>query len=165
MTGNATSEYYYIACFQDSIASIFLYHSQGMTGLHLSEPLPVAADPVPFPGIPSARKECFGFCFSCIYLNVLWHMYDSWLMSVYGRDILSRPPQLLATCTAIFDNVLKIDSTKKVSKKLQGTAAGSASWCTNIGNERGEVLVSVLTESEGLEGLRPMATAINQRFV
>ena len=79
----------------------------------------------------------------------------SWLMSVYARDILSRLPQLLATCTAIFGNVLKIDSTKKVSKKLQGTAAGSASWCTNIGNERGEVIVSVLTESEGLEGLRP----------
>ena len=88
----------------------------------------------------------------------------SWLMSVYARDILSRLPQLLATCTAIFGNVLKIDSTKKVSKKLQGTAAGSASWCTNIGNERGEVIVSVLTESEGLEGLRPMATAIIQRF-
>ena len=88
----------------------------------------------------------------------------SWLMSVYARDILSRLPQLLATCTAIFGNVLKIDSTKKVSKKLQGTAAGSASWCTNISNDRGEVLVSVLTESEGLEGLHPTATAIIQRF-
>ena len=88
----------------------------------------------------------------------------SWLMSVYARDTLSRLPQLLATCTAIFGNVLKIDSTKKVSKKLQGTTAGSASWCTNISNERGEVLVSVLTESEGLEGLRHMATAIIQRF-
>ena len=88
----------------------------------------------------------------------------SWLMSVYARDILSRLPQLLATCTAIFGSVLKIDSTKKVCKKLQGTTAGSASWCTNVGNERGEVLVSVLTESEGLEGLRPMATGIIGRF-
>ena len=41
-----------------------------------------------------------------------------WLMSVYARDILSRLPQLLATCTAIFGSVLKIDSTKKVCKKL-----------------------------------------------
>ena len=85
-------------------------------------------------------------------------------MSVYARDILIRLPQLLATCTAIFGNVLKIDSTKKVCKKLQGIAAGSASWCTNIGNERGEVLVSVLTESEGLEGLQSMATGLIQRF-
>ena len=53
-------------------------------------------------------------------------------MSVYARDILSRLPQLLATCTAIFGDVLKIDSTKKVCKKLQGIAAGSASWCTVI---------------------------------
>ena len=84
-------------------------------------------------------------------------------MSVYARDILSRLPQLLATCTAVFGNVLKIDSTKKVCKKLQGTAAGSASWCTNVGNERGEVLISVLTESEEMEGLRPMAKGLIER--
>ena len=58
-----------------------------------------------------------------------------------------RLPQLLATSTAIFGSVLKIDLTKKVCKKLQGAAAGSASWCTNVGNEKGEVLVPVLTES------------------
>ena len=85
-------------------------------------------------------------------------------MSVYVRDILIRLPQLLATCTAIFGNVLKIDSTKKVCKKLQGIAAGSASWCTNVGNERGEVLISVPTESERLEGLQSMATRLIQRF-
>ena len=85
-------------------------------------------------------------------------------MFVYARDILSRLPQLHATCTSIFGEVVKIDSTKKVCKKLQGTAAGSASWCTNVGNERGEVLISVLTESEGLEGLRPMATGLIQRY-
>ena len=93
----------------------------------------------------------------------------SWLMSVYARDILSRLPQLLATCTAIFGSVLKIDSTKKVCRKLQGIAAGSAFWCTNVGNERGEVLISVLTESEGLESLRPMAqelfTGLPSNFV
>ena len=88
----------------------------------------------------------------------------SWLMSVYARDIFSRLPQLLATCTTIFGSVLKIDSTKKVCKKLQGSAAGSASWCTNVGNERGEALVSVLTESEGLEGLKSMADGLVKRF-
>ena len=61
--------------------------------------------------------------------------------------------------------MLKIDRTKKVCKKLQGITAGSTSWCTNVGNERGEVLISVLTESEGLEGLRPMAKGLIERFV
>ena len=84
---------------------------------------------------------------------------------MYTRDILSRLPQILATCTGIFGSVLKIDSTKMVCKKLQGLAAGSASWCTNVGNERGELLVSVLTESEGMEGLRPMAFGLIERFV
>ena len=71
-----------------------------------------------------------------------------------------------ATCTSIFGDVLKIDSTKKVCKKLRGATAGSASWrrCTNVGNERGEVLVSVLTGSEGLEGLHSMATGLIRRF-
>ena len=50
-----------------------------------------------------------------------------------------------------------------VCKKLHGTAAGSASWCTNIRNERSEVLVTVLTESEGLD-LRPMAMGVIERF-
>ena len=83
---------------------------------------------------------------------------------VYARDILRRLPQLLATCTSIFGIVLKIDSTKKVCKKLQGTAAGSASWCTSVGSEWGEVLISILTESEGLEGLRAMAGGLIWRF-
>ena len=93
------------------------------------------------------------------------YFYSRWFLSVYARDILSRLPQLLATCTAIFGTVLKIDSTKKVCKKLQGMAAGSASWCTNVGNARVEVLVSVLSESEELEGLRPMAIGLIERLV
>ena len=76
---------------------------------------------------------------ACVY-NYVHDLFYSWLMSVYAREILSRLSQLLATCTAVFGRVLKIESTKKVCKKLQGTAAGSASWCTNVGNERGEVV-------------------------
>ena len=48
--------------------------------------------------------------------------------------------------------MLKINSTMKVHKKLQGIAAASASQCNNIRNERGEVLISVLMESEELKG-------------
>ena len=101
----------------------------------------------------------------CVYVNA--HKFlpiCRWFMSVYARDILSRLPQFLATCIGVFGLVLKIDSTKKVFEKLQGTAAGSASWSTNVSNERGEVLISVLTESEGLEGLCPMAMGLIRRL-
>ncbi|KAG5282919.1 hypothetical protein AALO_G00036170 [Alosa alosa] len=56
-----------------------------------------------------------------------------------------------------------MDSTKKVTRKLAGAAAGTAAWATNIGNEHGQVLMSVLTASEGAR-LLPMAAGIVQRY-
>ena len=50
--------------------------------------------------------------------------------------------------TSTFGRIIKIDSTKKICRKLQGTSANMAVWATNVGNERGEVLITVLTESE-----------------
>ena len=97
-----------------------------------------------------------------MYVNVDFSMC-SWLMSVYTRDILSWLPQLLATCTGVFGKILKINSTMKVCRKLQGATA-STSWYTDVGNERREVLVCILMELEGLEGLRPMANGLIQRF-
>ena len=47
-------------------------------------------------------------------------------------------------------------------QEAAGNLFWECSWCTNVGNER-EVLV--LTESEGLEGLRPMAIGLVERFV
>ena len=88
-----------------------------------------------------------------------------WLLHVYARDVCSRLPQLLATATSIYGRILKIDSTKKVVKKLQGLAAGTATWVTNVGNEQGEVLISVVTESEGLLSLKPMADGLMKRSV
>ena len=61
--------------------------------------------------------------------------------TVYLRDVWSRLPALLVVVTSTFGSILKVDSTKKVCKKLQGTAANTASWATNVGNERGEVLI------------------------
>ena len=58
-----------------------------------------------------------------MYVNVCFDTC-SWLMSVYNRDILSWLPQLLATCTGTFGQILKIDSTKKVCRKLQGVPPG-----------------------------------------
>ena len=52
----------------------------------------------------------------------------------------------------------------QVVKKLQGAAAGSATWVTNVGNERGEVLMSVVTQSEGVPGLQKMAEGLMMRY-
>ncbi len=41
-----------------------------------------------------------------------------WLLSVYGRDILSRIGHIKASITSIFGNILKMDSTKKVKNYL-----------------------------------------------
>ena len=72
--------------------------------------------------------------------------------------------QLLAAATSVYGSILKIDSTKKVCKKLQGVAAGSANWATNVGNERGEVVITVLTESESMVGLKKMADGLMDRY-
>ena len=59
-----------------------------------------------------------------------------WFLAVYARDVWSRLPQFQSATTSIFGAVLKVDSTKKVCKKLQGAAANTAQWVTNVGNER-----------------------------
>ncbi|XP_038162604.1 uncharacterized protein LOC119797556 isoform X2 [Cyprinodon tularosa] len=86
-----------------------------------------------------------------------------WLLSVYARDVLSRLPEVKAKITSVFGSVLKMDSTKKVTKKLAGAAANTAGWCTNVANEHGQVLVSVLTAAEG-HGLWPMAAGLMRRY-
>ena len=47
---------------------------------------------------------------------------------------------------------------------MQGAAANTASWATNIGNERGEVLQSVLTVSEGAQSLQALADGLVKRY-
>ncbi|KAL1277025.1 hypothetical protein QQF64_023698 [Cirrhinus molitorella] len=47
-----------------------------------------------------------------------------WLLSVYGRDILSRIDHIKASITSIFGNILKMDSTKQITKKLAGHGRG-----------------------------------------
>ncbi|XP_067302790.1 uncharacterized protein [Pseudorasbora parva] len=63
-----------------------------------------------------------------------------------------------------FGNVLKYDSTKKICKKLSGDGKGTAEWCTNVENELGQILISVLTCEESLEKLRPMAEGLMERY-
>ena len=48
-------------------------------------------------------------------------------------------------------------------KKLAGEVEGTASWCTNVSNEFGQVLNSVFTTGEGV-GLEKMAQGIVERY-
>ncbi|XP_072563185.1 uncharacterized protein [Paramormyrops kingsleyae] len=86
-----------------------------------------------------------------------------WLLTVHAEDVRSRIGEMKARITCIFGSVLKMDSTKKVTKKLAGAAAGTMAWSTNVGNEHGQVLMSVLTAHEG-DGLLPMATGLMRRY-
>ncbi|XP_066522256.1 uncharacterized protein [Hoplias malabaricus] len=86
-----------------------------------------------------------------------------WLLTVHAEDIRSRISEMKARITSVFGSVLKMDSTKKVTKKLAGDAAGTAAWATNVGNEFGQVLMSVLTSHEG-DGLLPMAAGLMGRY-
>ena len=54
-------------------------------------------------------------------------------------------------------------SVAQITKKLAGGAAGTAAWVTNVGNEYGQVLVSVLTAAEG-DGLANMAAGLMGRY-
>ncbi|KAJ7985054.1 hypothetical protein DPEC_G00361160 [Dallia pectoralis] len=86
-----------------------------------------------------------------------------WLLTVHGYDVLFQVEDFKARITSIFGSILKMDSTKKVTKKLAGAAHGTAAWATNVGNEYGQVLITVLTDSEG-EGLLNMTTGLQNRY-
>ncbi|KAM9341424.1 uncharacterized protein ABDE67_015347 [Symphorus nematophorus] len=87
----------------------------------------------------------------------------AWLLSVYVRDTFTRLDETKARVTSIFGTILKMDSTKKMTKKLAGGAAGTAAWVTNVGNEYGQVLMSILMDSEG-DGLLPMVAGLMRRY-
>nr|XP_043909248.1 uncharacterized protein LOC122786817 [Solea senegalensis] len=87
----------------------------------------------------------------------------AWFSFVYVLDAMTRLDDTKARVTSIFGDILKMDSTKKITKKLAGAAADSAAWMTNVGNEYGQVLVSVLTAAEG-DGLANMAAGLMRRY-
>ncbi|KAG9264838.1 hypothetical protein AMEX_G21172, partial [Astyanax mexicanus] len=51
----------------------------------------------------------------------------------------------------------------QIMKKLAGDAAGTAAWATNVGNEHGQVLTTVLTSHEG-PGLVDMVSGLMKRY-
>ena len=86
-----------------------------------------------------------------------------WLLTVYAVDIMARMDYVKASITSVYGRILKMDSTKKIVRKLAGGSAGTASWATNVGNEIGQVLMSVMTVNEGT-GLENMANGLMRRY-
>ena len=87
-----------------------------------------------------------------------------WFLSCYVRDVWARLDSMKASITSVFGQVLKIDSTKKILKKLSGDAKSSATWVTNVGNEFGSILQSVVTSSESNESLIPLSDGLVKRY-
>ena len=87
-----------------------------------------------------------------------------WFLGMHVREVAERADILKAVCTSTYGTILKMDSTKKVVKKLAGADAHSAAWATSVGNERGELLNTVLTTSESLEALEPLAAGLIRRY-
>ena len=87
-----------------------------------------------------------------------------WLTETYVRQVWSRMSVVLRALTSTFGSILKIDSTAKICKKFRGKDANSAKWATNVGNEKGEILQCVLTESESSEALQPLADGLMKRY-
>ncbi|KAI4800780.1 hypothetical protein KUCAC02_007078 [Chaenocephalus aceratus] len=65
--------------------------------------------------------------------------------------------------TSTYGRILKVDSTKKITKELAGAIADTATWMTNVSNECGEVLNCVLTTGEGA-GLEDLCQGIVKRY-
>lgn len=87
-----------------------------------------------------------------------------WFLSAYSRDVWSRLDIIKAEISSVFGEILKIDSTKKVLKKLAGAARNTATWVTNVGNEYGGILQCVVTSSESNDGLGKMADGLMKRY-
>ena len=60
--------------------------------------------------------------------------------------------------------LLNVQCFPQICKKLSGPGKGTAEWCTNVGNELNQVLISVLTCEESVKMLKPMADGLISRF-
>ena len=69
-----------------------------------------------------------------------------------------------ASVTSVFGQILKNDGTKKICRKPAGEVANSANFALNVGNERGEILQSVMTSSEAVTSLQPLADGLVNHY-
>ncbi|OWF35733.1 hypothetical protein KP79_PYT26070 [Mizuhopecten yessoensis] len=115
--------------------------------------------------------ECEGFCSSSLVVKPSFQKppekrplpRPQWLLTAYCQDVMLRLDEVKASITSTFGRVLKMDSTKKMAKKLAGHGTGTAAWVTNVGNEQGQVLNSLLTASEG-QGLTDLSRGLVRRY-
>ncbi|XP_043076711.1 uncharacterized protein si:ch73-112l6.1 [Puntigrus tetrazona] len=82
----------------------------------------------------------------------------SLLLTLHAKDVLTQLGEMKATVTSIYGSILKMVSTKKVTKKHD-----SGVWTTNVGNENGQILICVLTQTLD-EGLLPMCSGLIERY-
>ena len=47
---------------------------------------------------------------------------------------------------------------------MQGAATGTANWATSVGNERGEVVHTIITTSESIPSLQKLAVVLMERY-
>ena len=87
-----------------------------------------------------------------------------WFLVCYVWDVYRQIELLKASAMTVFSTVRKIDSIKKRMRKLTGMEKGWAKWMTNVRNEWGKILVTVLTDSESTRSLQPMANGLVKRF-
>jgi hypothetical protein len=87
-----------------------------------------------------------------------------WVLQVYVRYVWMRRSELLSQLTTTTGTILKMDSTKKIIKKLAGHAKGSALWVTSVSNHLGQVLNMVMTPSESEHTLQSMTQGLVKRF-
>ncbi|ROL44117.1 Trophinin [Anabarilius grahami] len=86
-----------------------------------------------------------------------------WFETVHANEILTHIDELKCVITSTYGSILKLDSTKKITKKLAGGIADTATWMTNVGNEIGQVLNCVLTTGEGA-GLDDLCQGIVKQY-
>ncbi|KAK7939095.1 hypothetical protein WMY93_002421 [Mugilogobius chulae] len=72
-----------------------------------------------------------------------------WFETVHANEILAHVNEMKGVITSTYGRILKMDSTKKITKKLAGDVGETATWMTNVTNEYGQVLNCVLTTGEG----------------
>ena len=84
-----------------------------------------------------------------------------WLMQIFIQDVLLRLDELKSRITSVFGRNSKLIQRKKMVKKLAGRPTKTALWCTNVWNEYGQILTSVMTSGEG-HGLTPMLKGVIQ---
>ena len=87
-----------------------------------------------------------------------------WFLVCYVSDVYRQTDLFKASAMTVFGTVLKIDSIKKRMRKLTGMEEGCAKWMTNVRNERGKILLTVLTDSESTRSLQPMANGLVKGF-